>query len=147
MAEGVLRQMMIEESVPGVVVASAGIAAASGFPASAHAVTACRERGIDISGHRSRPLTREILAETDLVLTMEMHHLYAAKSFSPGCADRMYLLSHYAEGTEDAAPFGVEDPIGGDLDEYRAALTTIGAYLEKALPRIAEVIRTSARES
>jgi protein-tyrosine phosphatase len=147
MAEGLLGDALDLRVASMARVVSAGVAAAEGYPASEHAVTACAEKGIDISKHRSQPLTRALLEATDLLLAMEQHHVHAARSMSPALESRMHLLSQFAAGDEGAAPLGVADPIGGDLDEYRAARASIEHYINQALPRITAAIEESVVES
>jgi protein-tyrosine phosphatase len=53
-----------------VAVASAGIRARHGDRPADGSVRLASERGLDISGHRSRPLTAELVEAADLVLTM-----------------------------------------------------------------------------
>ena len=55
-------------------VASRGITA-GGAPAAKGAVKAMAARGLDLSGHRSRIVDRDVLMGSDLVITMERRHL------------------------------------------------------------------------
>ena len=74
MAEGMARER-IKERYPDraheLTISSAGIAGLDGETASMEAVMTMRERGVDITAHRVRSTTRELLASSDLVLTME----------------------------------------------------------------------------
>ena len=74
MAEGIARDI-VARRYPGaqslVRVSSAGVGAQDGNPPTPEAVEAMAERGIDISSHRARKVTAEILAAADLVLAME----------------------------------------------------------------------------
>jgi len=45
-----------------------------GYPASDTTTAVMRERGIDLRAHRSRIVTAELIADADLVLTMERRH-------------------------------------------------------------------------
>jgi len=58
-------------------VGSAGVWAADGQPASAYAIEEMARRGIALNVHRSRNVTREIMAQADLVLVMTHHHAEA----------------------------------------------------------------------
>ncbi|MDQ2754348.1 MAG: hypothetical protein M3R71_02230 [Actinomycetota bacterium] len=67
----------------------AGLSAASagfmgeGQPAPPLAVEVMAERGIDISGHRSRQVTAELVADAELVLTMTRQHLIDVVMLNP----------------------------------------------------------------
>ena len=60
---------------PEIVVASAGVLARDGSPATAGTVKAARDFGIDLHGHRSQAATRDVIADSDLVLAMERMHV------------------------------------------------------------------------
>ena len=110
------------------------MAAAAGFPASENSVIACAEEGVDISLHRSQPVSRLLLEESDLILAMEDHHADTIKNFAPDLVQNVELLARF--GTEDNPAGGIPDPIGGSLDEYRAARDQIRNEIITALPRI-----------
>ena len=59
----------------GIEISSAGTGALAGYPPSAHAVEVMAERGIDISEHRSRPITVDALLASDYIWVMARHHL------------------------------------------------------------------------
>ncbi|MBM3957291.1 MAG: hypothetical protein FJ313_04485, partial [Gemmatimonadetes bacterium] len=58
MAEALLRRLAATDSAAPleIRVSSAGTAAPAGFPATQQAQEACAEEGIDLTGHRSRPV-------------------------------------------------------------------------------------------
>ena len=60
---------------PEIVVASAGVLARDGSPATAGTVKAARDFGIDLHGHRSQAATCDVIAGSDLVLAMERMHV------------------------------------------------------------------------
>lgn len=55
-------------------IGSAGIGALVDHPADDHAIAVMAEHGIDLSPHRARQLSQNLVAEHDLILTMEDHH-------------------------------------------------------------------------
>src|SRR2546426_10509174 len=57
-----------------VAVSSAGTGAWDGTPASEGAYLVGLEQGLDLSGHRARLLTRDLVEQSDLILTMARHH-------------------------------------------------------------------------
>lgn len=140
MAEGVLRARLSPRSAEFATVSSAGIAAVPGVPASAHSVSACGDHRIDISAHRSRPVTMRVIEQADLVLTMEDHHRDAILKLDPRAAGKTFLLSAYARGSNPGPARGIPDPIGLDLEAYRIVYRQIDEYLSQALPRIEEDI-------
>lgn len=130
MAEGLLKKMAKENQLT-LEVQSAGMGALAGIPASSEAVEACREKGVDISGHVSQPLTKSLVVESDLILTMTGKHKVMILKKMPGLEPKVRLLSEFADaGLED-----VEDPVGQPLEKYRAVLAQMQGFLERALAK------------
>ena len=90
MAEGLLRHRADAAGLD-VHVSSAGILA-GGSPATDHAVAVCADRGIDISGHVSRRLDRDLVENADLVICMARDHLREAVVASPAAFPRTFTL-------------------------------------------------------
>ena len=132
MAESIARAMVVERGLADLSVSSAGTSAWDGAPASDPAVLVAMEHGMDITGHRSRVLSREIVERADLILTMGPHHLERAVVLSG--KGKSHLLSHYASRGGSTAP--VADPFGGDLEAYRATFDDLHAIIAQVLGRI-----------
>lgn len=91
MAEALLR-VHLEHRHAAARVHSAGTLAWDG-PATDTAVRTMAGRGIDISGHRSRPLTGALVADADLILAMTRSHVWGIHAFDLGAADRTFLVA------------------------------------------------------
>ena len=113
-------------------VASAGTGAWDGAPVSEGAYLVGLERGLDLSGHRARLLTRELVDESDLILTMARHH--RARVDELGGEGQVFVLGEYAGREGDEAE--VSDPFGGDLDVYRDTCAELEALIDTAVERI-----------
>jgi len=138
MAEGILEDLLSPPALVRAQISSAGTGAMAGIPASSHSVSVCEEEGIDISQHRSRPLTPYLAEESNLILTMEAHHRDAAVRVLPEAADRIHVLGVYAAKGSPAP--GIPDPIGSDRETYRNVYEGIKHQIEQALPLIEEEI-------
>lgn len=112
-------------------VASAGLSALDGEPASQHAREVAREWGVDLEGHRSRRASRELLAEAGLVLTMTAEHKRRVLELAPEAAGRVFTLGEYA-----GRPGDVEDPFGSDMERYRATARQIDGLAQEAAARL-----------
>ena len=121
MAEGILRAMAKGTDFK---TSSAGLFA-GGEPVSKNAVLVMNEIGIDISGHVSRQLTRDMLKEFDLVLTMSESHKNAIVSAFPEYKDKTFTLPEYAGESGGEIP----DPFGGDIETYRKCRDSIRKYV------------------
>jgi protein-tyrosine-phosphatase len=128
MAEALARRIVEARGWDGVRIGSAGVAAVGGAGASAPAVEAAAEDGLDLTNHRSRLLDADGVDEADLILAMSPSHLPRIAEL--GGRDRMALLAEVAEpGSAD----GVPDPFGGDLETYRRTFRTLERLVERAL--------------
>lgn len=107
---------------------SAGISAFPGAPMPREAVLALQRQGIEPGEHQSRPVTPDLVKETDLILTMTRAHAAALES-QHGIGPP--LVSLLAPDGED-----IPDPIGGGDSIYEECLSEIRRAVETRLPRI-----------
>ena len=133
MAEAIARLRIAERDLPGLEVASAGTGALDGSAASDGALLVALEHGVDLSMHRSRLLTADIVRDSDVILTMAPSHLDAARRL--GAGERAELLTTFA--TRGADHRAVRDPYGGDLDAYRTTFEELEELVGRALERLA----------
>lgn len=106
----------------GFVVSSAGVMAYPGEAASPGAVVAAAELGADLMAHRSRPVNPELLANATHVVAMTGGHLAVLAARFPGVGPVARTLAGVAD---------IPDPIGGELDEYRACARAIADHLDR----------------
>ncbi|MDR0396180.1 MAG: low molecular weight protein arginine phosphatase [Oscillospiraceae bacterium] len=111
-------------------VASAGLAAWQGTPASSGAAKVVEQRGCSLAGHRARMFTPE-LARGARVIAMTRAHANLVKDAAPGA--RVTTLAAWAglSGGED-----VRDPFMGSDSEYRACCDQIGRMVDLGLRRM-----------
>lgn len=112
-------------------VLSAGVGAFSGQPASRSSQQLASERGLDLSGHRSKAVTVDLVDAATHIFTMSRGHLADLLGTYPEAEDKVYLVSEFA-ADDDLRGRDLTDPFGGDLDEYRETL----ARLERLLPSV-----------
>ncbi|WP_427337889.1 hypothetical protein [Caloranaerobacter sp. DY30410] len=98
MAEALFRDMLEKagEELKGIKVESAGICAVPNQPASKQAIQVLSEEGIDLSKHRSRPLTKDMIERADLILTMTVNHKNAVINMAPEAKDKVFTLKEFA---------------------------------------------------
>ena len=132
MAETLFRELVAQrlgcredEIEQRVVVASAGIAAWGGGKASTGALEAMRERGADLSGHESQPLTENLARQADIIWTMTASHRATILAQFPEVGGRVAMLSPDRHD--------VIDPIGGTLTTYRKCAEQIREHLASRL--------------
>lgn len=103
-----MAKALIEAMQPhGDEVQSAGLSV-TGAAASVYAVLALREKGIDLSFHKSQLLTADMVAWADEIGVMTPAHKVAVTSVFDVDPDRVTVLGK-----------GIPDPFGMGLEEYR----------------------------
>lgn len=138
MAEAVARGEIERRGWKHVKVASAGVSAAPGMPASAAAIQVVDGMGLDLAAHRSRPLDPALVEWADLILAMSSSHMTVLDAI--GAADKSALLGDFAAGgTGDGT--GVPDPYGGDIATYRATLAELDRLVGLSLDRITAIVK------
>jgi protein-tyrosine-phosphatase len=131
MAEAIARHWLGEAGHAGAFfVASAGVFAAEGVPASVETVAALAGLGIEHEG-RSKPLTAEMVRKADLVLCMTASHVAAVESLVDA-EDRSTIRQLDENGD-------IADPIGLG----QAAYDQLSRQLSELIPRrVEEAIST-----
>lgn len=101
---------------------SAGIAAVPGAPATAPAIQAAAERGVDLSRHRARCLDESLWKQASLVLCLSSTHLRFLRGWAVKGAPVPRLYGEYLslKGSPE-----VPDPYGGTLAVYRTVATLL----------------------
>jgi len=122
MAEALLRDRL-SRARPGATVTSAGIAALVDHPADVPAVALLAERGIDLSGHRARQLTPELLAVSDLVLVMEAEQQRLIERLSRSARGKVHRLGRFGG-------FDVPDPYRQGRPAFERSLALIELGLD-----------------
>lgn len=144
MAEGILKSFLEKRGIEGVVVESAGTMAPVGMAPTNLAILTTLERGIDISHQRARLLTPQMVEEADLILVMERAHKHFIKSLLRSVKDEVFLLKEFGRKGEEAE---VADPIGGDLEVYRACYEELEEEIRRILPNIVRLIGENETQS
>ena len=129
MAEYLLREKMGSDSEWEI--RSAGVSTTFGFPASSAAVLAMSEVGIDMTSHKSCPLSHELISVSDVIVVMtSTHRDQICRTFSDA-EGKTYLLKSFAPGGTDE---DVPDPIGASIETYRK----IRDEIDDSLPGLIE---------
>jgi protein-tyrosine phosphatase len=136
MAEGIFRKYLAEKlqckvdqlEQAGYKISSAGVMDTNGYPASAGAFAACAAKGIDLSAHRNKGLSKELIEEYDFIFAMEQIHKDSIIALSHEAADKCFLLA------EDK---GITDPIGHPQEFFNRCADMVEAAVKE---RISELL-------
>jgi len=146
MAEGLLRLKLPSRLQDEVEVQSAGTLDIEGSPAAEYSRRVVREMGGDISRHRSQGLTRELVANSDLILAMATEHVDYLRRRYPAYRENVFLLKQFANSEPLDDP-DIEDPIGSSLTVYRECGELIAEELDRILPAIVHLVQERRRET
>lgn len=124
MAEGMIRHM-----VPSVQTSSAGLSALVGYGADPIAVQLMNEVGVDISAHRARMLTDEIVREADLILVMDEQQKQQLAAQYPYVRGKVFKLA-------EADRLDIPDPYRQDPEVFRAVFSMIENGVKEWVKRI-----------
>lgn len=102
MAEVLLRRHLEDRGVAAEV-SSAGLMF-GGSPATPAAIEALAADGLDLSGHVSRQATRDLLDQSDLVITMERQHMIELTLMAPDSWPRIFQLVDLVRRAEQVGP-------------------------------------------
>jgi protein-tyrosine phosphatase len=128
MAEAIARVVLRPGAAhDGVKIGSAGVMTGAGMPATPEAVDSVRAMGGDLSRHRSRPLTPEMVEAAEKIYVMTRAHGERVLAMVPGARGKVELL----DGNDD-----IQDPIGGPLEVYRETAERLRAALEHRFEEI-----------
>ncbi|WP_041701335.1 low molecular weight protein arginine phosphatase [Gottschalkia acidurici] len=134
MAEGLFKDMLKSLGKDNEIsVSSAGIYAMNNQSASENAIIAMKNKLVDISNHRSKQITMEMIEESDIILTMTNGHKQAILQASPGINSKVFTLKEFVGLDGDIA-----DPFGGSIEIYEESLKDIKIALQRLTQKLIE---------
>ncbi len=105
--------------------------------ATAEAVEAMRGYGLDLSAHRSKPVSDRLVEWANLILVMEPWQQMHVASMFPAAKGKAHLLTEYAGGRGIVA-----DPYGSGIEVY----VELAARLHSLLLKVADRLKSGARD-
>jgi len=127
MAEALLRQAL--QDMSDVSVSSAGLGALVDYPAAEHAEVLMMERGLDISGHKARQLTPDLIIASDLVLVMESGHKRAIDDEDATAHGKVFRLCEWRDKD-------IPDPFRQPRETFEEALLLIDQGVQDWVKKI-----------
>lgn len=140
MAAALLQHALLAQPEPlrSIKVISAGVAARPGEVVSENSVVALKKVGIDISQHRSQPLTQELIDGALAVICMTESHRAMIEVQAEPVPANLFLFREFVPGEGDRE---IGDPYGGPLKVYEAArdemvesIPSLVAHLKTLMP-------------
>ena len=94
-------EALLRAALPGKLVSSAGLGALVGHKADATAAELASQAGLNLSEHRARQVTGDMLRQADLILVMSQSQRAQVRAIEPTVAGKTMLLSHWLPGKPD----------------------------------------------
>ncbi|HNM47025.1 MAG TPA: low molecular weight protein arginine phosphatase [Candidatus Sumerlaeota bacterium] len=131
MAQGYMRHALNEKGIKHVDVKTAGVMTIPGLIPTPEASQVMNNAGIDISQHRSSPLTPELIHKADIILGMTPFHVQFALRESEEAKNKTYLLKEFAES--DVKNYQITDPMGMTLEVYKRVYREMKLAIDKMI--------------
>lgn len=137
MAEGIFISLLKDNNIDNINVSSAGISAFEGDSANEKAIYTLKNKGIDIESHMSRQLTKDIIENSNLILTMTKAHKRMILNALPEYSNKVFTIKEYVyiNNNEDLTGknLDIADPFGLDYNFYEKCAEEIEEYLQKII--------------
>lgn len=130
MAAAIMNKLAVENDLD-VRIESAGLFASENENATTEAVEALKKYDIDLSGHRSQQLTPELIEKSDLIITMTDAHKLILQDMA---SEKTVTLCELADIDGE-----IEDPFGGDLEEYTETADKLYIALTQVADKIEQI--------
>ena len=114
-----LGERLLQQQLPTLSIASAGICGLSGHPADRHAQHIADRHGLSLVDHVARPLTAAMMREYDLILAMEKRHIHALCDIAPEMRGKVMLFGHWDNERE------IPDPYRKSHEAFEAVYTLL----------------------
>ena len=140
MAAALLKHALAAQPEPlrSLEIISAGVGGRNGDVVSANSVTALKKVGLDISGHRSRAISEELVRGAVAVLGMTESHRAMLQFAMTPVPRNIYLFREFMpqRGHKE-----IGDPFGGPLKLYEATRDE----MVEAIPSLVEFLKTQVK--
>ncbi len=143
MAESLLKQKVKGNLKKRLRILSAGTHALEGLPATMRAQVNARIFGVDLSQHRSLPLTTWLISRSDLILAMDHTHVEAIHRLDPAAVARTSLLKAYGLPVDHPGGIlSILDPISGDDGVYQSVYQELDFETNRILPLLEKAVQS-----
>lgn len=134
MAEYMLKARLPKGSVW--TVSSAGTMAGDGMDGTPNSVETLKEVGLDMSSHRTRALTQDMIRDASVIVAMAQAHVDEILSLEPSAEEKVFLLRSFDPHADTR---DVPDPVGWDIDVYRGMREIMDSALPGLIDFLAEL--------
>jgi len=140
MAKGITEKLVADMNLNNINIDSAGTGTMPGMPATDYAIAVAAHWDIDLTSHRSKPLTPELILKANLILAMASEHVETILHHDKTACSKTYLLKGFPQ-PYNYSQERIEDPIGGSMEQYNQTFLELDEIIRKIFPQIIELSR------
>ena len=133
-AEGYLRKIAGDRNLTGIRSLSAGIDVRVSVSSPDLAVRVAKTFAVDLSDHRSKPVTAEMIEESDVVFAMEHRQAIFLRRTFPRHVSKIFLLSLFdtelSRSGDHALRYNIPDPYGKPEKDFLECFRKIECSIE-----------------
>jgi protein-tyrosine-phosphatase len=101
-----------------------------------------KANGIDISEHRSSPLSMELIESADIIIALSSSHRMQIGQIAPFALAKTRLLMEFSDSNRTDVP----DPFGGDCEEYNSCFEEMRPALNNLFLDIDKIIKDKGKQ-
>jgi protein-tyrosine-phosphatase len=90
------------------------------------------ERGLDLSYHKARQFSGELLEQSNIIFTVTANHRRALAAMYPQAAAKIHVLAEFA----GLAGVDISDPFGQSVDVYRKCAAQMEELIDRAFNKL-----------
>lgn len=124
-----IAEALFKQKMPDKHIHSAGIKAMVGWQADPNSVAVSKEHGIDISQHRAKQCTPEMVKKADLIIVMEQSQKKHMEQMYPTAHGKIFCLGQFGKGD-------IADPYGKSRAEFELTYALIKAGVDEISERL-----------
>lgn len=136
MAEAMFRKAVAAAQLNEIRAASAGLHAVPGTEAHPWALTAAQELNLPLTAHRAQSVTREMVADADVIFAMDFQNKAELLAEYPESKGKAVMLSSYANGPQRGRE--IADPYFGDLPATRECYSILQSCIENLVEALVQ---------
>jgi len=125
---------------------SAGLDVRVSAPPPDLAVQAAKARAVDLTDHRSKPVTADMIEESDMIFVVEHRQVAVLRRIFPGNDPKIFLLPLFGAGPPPAwnyaLRYNIPDPYGKSEEDFLECFRMIESSIEGFLSRCDRYPRT-----
>jgi len=129
MAQAIAQDLLGKQEPQGITthIASAGVAAGNGMPATEEAIEVLKGMNINLDNHQSQNLTLSMIDQAEIIYTMTPSHAQAVMTMAPNSVHKVFVLDEHG---------GVPDPIGQSIEVYQQTADRLGELIARRFEEI-----------